>query len=150
MLSATVPDRSYFYAVMAAWAWIDSSEAEAAQTWDTVSALPFDQPRYESLNVVRFMALAAVADLTARFGTATQARPIYEMMLRYTGLMVVCMTACFGPVDLYLARLAHRIGDLEAARHHIAAATELCTANGITAWDDQIRDVRNTLNYGNS
>jgi DNA-binding SARP family transcriptional activator len=69
-----------------------------------------------------FMA-AELGEVAARLGTPDPAY-LYDGLLRQRGQLAVLGTLmlCTGPVDLTLARLAHRLGRSRPARQHLADA----------------------------
>jgi hypothetical protein len=67
--------------------------------------------------------LAELGEVAARLGAPDPAH-LYGRLLRQRGRLAVLgtMMLCPGPVDLTLARLAHRLGRSRPAREHLAAA----------------------------
>jgi len=67
--------------------------------------------------------LAELGEVAARLGAPDPAH-LYGQLLRQRGRLAVLgtMMLCTGPVDLTLARLAHRLGRSRPAREHLAAA----------------------------
>jgi DNA-binding SARP family transcriptional activator len=79
---------------------------------------PPDAPGWSS----DFMA-AELGEVAARLGSPDPAY-LYERLLRQRGMVAVLGTLmlCTGPVDLTLARLAHRLGRSRPAAQHLADA----------------------------
>jgi DNA-binding SARP family transcriptional activator len=67
--------------------------------------------------------LAELGEVSARLGTPDPAH-LYNLLLEQRGMLAVLgtMMLCTGPVDLTLARLAHRLGRSRPARQHLADA----------------------------
>jgi hypothetical protein len=67
--------------------------------------------------------LAELGEIAARVGAPDPAH-LYGQLLRQRGRLAVLgtMLLCTGPVDLTLARLAHRLGRSRPAREHLATA----------------------------
>ena len=67
--------------------------------------------------------LAELGEVAARLGAPDPAH-LYGQLLRQRGRLAVLgtMLLCTGPVDLTLARLAHRLGRSRPAREHLASA----------------------------
>ncbi|MGA9371540.1 MAG: AAA family ATPase, partial [Solirubrobacterales bacterium] len=79
-----------------------------------------------------FTAMSLMGEAIALIGDADRARPIYEELLPYEGLVIVVARAagCNGPVDRVLGLLAQTIGRMDDAERHLGNAVEIATRMG--------------------
>lgn len=78
--------------------------------------------------------MLGLAGACAAIGAVEQAATLRSVLAPFAGHLSWTEGSSQGPVDLGLARLAAVCGDHSAARHHAAAAAELCRSAGAPRW----------------
>jgi tetratricopeptide (TPR) repeat protein len=83
--------------------------------------------------------IAMASEATSLVRDAGRAGRLYELLLPYTGrIVMVASTAAYGPVDRYLGLLAAARDDREAADRHFRAAYETCRRMHAPTWEAHV------------
>jgi eukaryotic-like serine/threonine-protein kinase len=85
--------------------------------------------------------VSILCELAARFGDATRARRLHEMLEPFSGQAIVAgrAAACSGPVDRFLGITSATAGDLDRAVEELDAGIALCERMGERPFLAQIR-----------
>ena len=148
LASAAIEGYDDVYTTTAAWAHLlDGQHREAFAIWRSYRLA--DRPAAATAvpGAGRLPTFAAAAELAARYGTDGQMRCAYDLLAPYENKMVVSGPMPFGPVDMYLATLASRLGMNDSARRHLRNATGMCDTNGIRGWNDRIEQIRVSVDH---
>jgi hypothetical protein len=74
------------------------------------------------------------AAAAAACGDETSRQAAYADLIPYTGLIATTGTTDAGPVDYYLALLAHALGDTTATTHHLEILESRSRQAGLRWW----------------